>query len=107
MKRNFLKKLSVIATSIGLTLCMSSSILALPEARLPRCTRCGTGVLITTNTSTDWGPESQQFCSHYPFGVDIIYSRTIISTTSCNFCGIKADHSVRTENKIECKGFYK
>lgn len=95
----------MIAAAIGLTLCMSSSILALPEARASRCTRCGTGVLVITNTSTDWGPESQQFCSHYPFGTDIILYRTIVKTTTCNFCDIKVDNPL-IERKTECHGFY-
>lgn len=105
MKRNFLKKLSVIATSIGLTLCMSSSILALPEARLPRCPYCKTGVLVNTQIATNWGKESEQPCSHCPFGTDIILYRTIVKTTTCNFCDIKVDNPL-IERKTECHGFY-
>lgn len=103
MKNNFLKKLSVIATSIGLTLCMSSSILALPEARLPRCPSCNTGVIHTTETPGPWREQSRHMCAHCPGGIDVVYGRTVTIRTYCSYCSNQYT-STRNETKLECLG---
>lgn len=104
MKNNFLKKLSVIATSIGLTLCMSSSILALPEARASRCTYCNIGFLHTVQISASpWYEESRHMCAHCPGGMDAVYGRTVTYKTYCTYCSDTYQFT-RKETKLECLG---
>lgn len=104
MKNTLLKRLSVIAAAIGLTLCMSSSILALPEARASRCTYCNTGILHTVLVSaTPWREQSRHMCAHCPGGMDAVYGRTVTYKTYCTYCSDTYQFT-RKETKLECLG---
>ena len=101
------KKKSIMVVLSMLLVVMSIVQPALAAENQPRakvCEICGRGVLVEKKTYSSWIPDKEVKCTHFVYGSDIIYKRTVYTETKCNACQQGFTGSTRLEYKTECEG---
>ncbi len=74
------------------------------ETKGQPCDLCG-GIIYLVSTDQGSEPVGQEFCIHYPLGVDVTVKTTYFDTYKCNNCSYKYVDKYSVEH-VECNGYY-
>lgn len=80
-----------------------TAIETIEPRRAPIC-GCGSVMARVDTHYGIWSVWDEVDCTHYPYGTDLEYRRTVTVTYRCGYCGA-TDEAVSYQYKTECHGY--
>lgn len=80
-----------------------TAIETIEPRRAPIC-GCGSVMARVDTHYGIWSVWDEVDCTHYPYGTDLEYRRTVTVTYRCGYCGA-TDEAVSHQYKTECHGY--